>query len=118
MPRAKHGGRGRCLRNGQSADRFSANLRFFLNCASPFSSFFECDFDTGRVFCMRMVQYACFSKSELDKWSFFARGTILFARPAAFQRVFPSRAHARSAVFCFFPSPLHLVVTTTCCAVG
>ena len=102
MPRAKHGGSGRCDRNGQSADRLSANLRFFLNCASPFSSFFECNFDIGRVFCMRMVQCACFSKSELDKWSFFARGTILFARPAAFQRVFPSRARA-SSVFLLFP---------------
>lgn len=70
MPRAKRGAGSCCDRNGQSADRFSANLRFFLNCASPFSSFFECNFDTGRVFCMRMVQYACFSKSELDKWSF------------------------------------------------
>ena len=106
MPRAKHGGSGRCDRNGQSADRFSANLRFFLNCASPFSSFFECNFDTRRVFCMRMVQYACFSKSELDKWLFFTRGTILFARPVALQRVFPSRAHAHFQRF--FAFSLHL----------
>ena len=105
MPRAKYGGSGRCDRNGQSAGRFSANLRFFLNCASPFSSFFECNFDIRRVFCMRMVQYACFSKSELDKWLFLLGSTILFARPAAFQRVFP---RARTRVQRFLAFSLHL----------
>ena len=106
MPRAKHGGRCRCLRNGQSADRLSANLRFFLNCASPFSSFFECNFDTGRVFCMRIVQYACFSKSELDKWLFFCSGVRSFSRVRQRSNVFFPRAHTR--VQRFFAFSLHL----------
>ena len=72
MPRAKHGG-SCCTRNGQSADRFSANLRFFLNCASPYSSFFECVFDISCVFVGKVMLCACFSKSELDKCLFFAR---------------------------------------------
>ena len=102
MPRAKHGG-GRCDRNGQSADRFSANLRFFLNCASPFPSFFECNFDTGRVFCMRMVQCACFSKSELDKWLFFALEYDPFRASGSVPTCFSlSRARASSA-FLLFP---------------
>ena len=46
----------------------------FPEFASPFSSFFECGFDIRRVFCMRMVQYDGFSKSELDKWSFLLGG--------------------------------------------
>ena len=55
---------------------------------------------------MRMVQYACFSKSELDKWSFFLLGSaILFARPAAFQRVFP---RARTRVQRFLAFSIHL----------
>ena len=106
MPRAKHGGSGRCDRNGQSADRLSANLRFFLNCASPFSSFFECNFDTGCVFCMRMVQYACFSKSELDKWSFFCSGVRSFSRVRQRSNVFFPRARTRAQRF--FAFSLHL----------
>ena len=56
---------------------------------------------------MRMVQRACFSKSELDKWLFLLGSTILFARPAAFQRVFPSRTRAFSGflLFSFTSSP-------------
>ena len=103
MPRAKRGAGSCCDRNGQSADRLSANLRFFLNCASPFSSFFECNFDTRRVFCMRMVQYACFSKSELDKWSFFCSGVRSFSRVRQRSNVF-SLARARaSSDFWLFP---------------
>lgn len=103
MPRAKHGGCGCCDRNGQSADRLSANLRFFLNCASPFSSFFECNFDTRRVFCMRMVQYACFSKSELDKWLFFARECDPFRASGSVPTCFSlARARAVSG-FLLFP---------------
>lgn len=108
MPRAKHGGSGRCDRNGQSADRLSANLRFFLNCASPFSSFFECNFDTRRVFCMRMAQCACFSKSELDKWLFFCSGVRSFLRVRQRSNVFSlSRARAFSGflLFSFTSSP-------------
>lgn len=55
---------------------------------------------------MRMVQYACFSKSELDKWLFLLGSTILFARPAAFQRVFPrARASSDFWLFPFTSSP-------------
>jgi len=102
MPRAKHGG-GRCDRNGQSADRFSANLRFFLNCASPFSSFFECGFDIRRVFCVKMIQCVCFSKSELDKWLFLLGGCDPFRASGSVPTCF-SLARARaSSVFLLFP---------------
>lgn len=108
MPRTKRGAGSCCDRNGQSADRFSANLRFFLNCASPFSSFFECNFDTGRVFCMRMVQCACFSKSELDKWSFFAREYDPFCASGSVPTCFSlarTRAPSGFLLFPFTSSP-------------
>ena len=108
MPRAKHGAGSGCLRNGQSADRFSANLRFFLNCASPFSSFFECDFDIRRVFSVKMVQCVCFSKSELDKWLFSLGGCDPLRVSGSVPMCFSlSRARAFSGflLFSFTSSP-------------
>ena len=102
MPQAKHGGGSCCNRNGQSADRLSANLRFFPNCASPFSSFFECVFDISCVFVGKVMSCAYFSKSELDKCLFLlGKCTPPSARPAAFLCVSSSCAHVQQFfVFC------------------
>lgn len=54
---------------------------------------------------MRMVQYACFSKSELDKWSFFLGVCDPFR---AFGSVPTCFSLARTRVQRFFAFSLHL----------
>ncbi len=51
---------------------------------------------------MRMVQCACFSKSELDKWLFFAREYDPFRASGSVPTCFPSRVRAFSG-FLLFP---------------
>ena len=55
---------------------------------------------------MRMVQYARFSKSELDKWLFFCSGVRSFLRVRQRSNVFFPLARTR--VQCFFAFSLHL----------
>ena len=50
-----------------------------------------------------MVQYACFSKSELDKWSFFARECDPFRASGSVPTCFSLARKRASSGFWLFP---------------